>query len=62
LDKEGRIIHSNIISPTTIFLNNLEDDLREYLPQIQKLSDKQQIKLIKTLIRAYDPCISCATH
>ncbi|KKR07040.1 MAG: Nickel-dependent hydrogenase large subunit [Parcubacteria group bacterium GW2011_GWC2_39_14] len=62
LDNEGKIVYSNIISPTTIFLNNLEDDLKSYLPQIQKLTDKKQVQLIKTLIRAYDPCISCATH
>jgi len=62
LDKEGKIIYCNIISPTTIFLNNLENDLRDYLLQIMKLPQKKQVQLIKTLIRAYDPCISCATH
>jgi len=45
-----------------MFLANLEKDLEKYLPQIKKLSDKKRDSLIKTLIRAYDPCISCATH
>lgn len=62
LDKEGNIIHCNIISPTTIFLNSLEKDLEVYLPTLKKLSEQKRNRLIKTLIRAYDPCISCATH
>lgn len=61
-DWEGNIIHSNIITPTAIFLANMEKDLEEYLVQIKGLPSKKQVQLIKTLIRAYDPCISCATH
>ncbi len=62
LDKQGTILHCNVITPTAMFLANLEKDLEELLPQIKKFSDKKQKDLIKTLIRAYDPCISCATH
>jgi coenzyme F420-reducing hydrogenase alpha subunit len=40
----------------------LEFDLREFLPTIAKYDEAKQKHLIKTLIRAYDPCISCATH
>lgn len=61
-DKEGRILNCNIITPTAQSLNNLEEDLRSYLPNISKLSQKEKIKKIRSLIRAYDPCISCATH
>lgn len=62
LDNKGNIIYSNIISPTTIFLNSLEKDLQVFLPKLKNLSEKKRNQLIKTLIRAYDPCISCATH
>jgi len=62
LDKEGMIVHTNIIPPTTIFLNNLEKDLEDFLLQTKGLTDKNREALIKMLIRAYDPCISCATH
>lgn len=62
LDKEGTIIHVNIIPPTTIFLSNLEKDLEVYLPKLKNIAPKKREQLIKTLIRAYDPCISCATH
>lgn len=62
LDKSGDILHCNIITPTAIFLANLENDLRVLLEENRKLSDKKLKHLIRTLIRAYDPCISCATH
>jgi len=62
LYKAGNILHANIITPTAIFLANLEKDLQEFLVQNKKLKEKQLKDLIKTLIRAYDQCISCATH
>jgi len=62
LDKEGNILHCNIITPTAMFLANLEADLSALLPQIKNAPEAKQKALIKMLIRAYDPCISCATH
>lgn len=58
IDKEGKIIQCAISTPTAQFLNNLEDDLNIYLEDKKNLSPGK----IKFLIRAYDPCISCATH
>ena len=62
LDKNGIIKKCQIITPTAQFLNNLEDDLKEYLPKTKKMSAKEREQKLKTLIRAYDPCIACATH
>lgn len=62
LDKQGNIIFCNIITPTAMFLANLEKDLQALLLKIKNAPDKKRDLLIKTLIRAYDPCISCATH
>lgn len=62
LDSKGVIKDCNIISPTAQFLANLEADLKAYLPDTLKLNQKQRERRIKQLIRAYDPCISCATH
>jgi len=62
IDKEGRILNCNIITPTAQFLHNLEDDLKILLPKILKLEKKDQIRKIRSLVRIYDPCISCATH
>ncbi len=61
-DKNGKVLEANVITPTAQFLANLEADLFEYLPNVYKLPlHKRRIK-IRTLVRAYDPCISCATH
>jgi len=62
LNEKGYVTHGNIITPTAMFLANIEFDLEKLLPEIQHLPDEKQKLLIKTLIRAYDPCISCATH
>jgi len=62
IDKNGYIKSCNIITPTVSYLKNLEEDIKEYLPNIIKLSEKKRSLKIRALIRAYDPCIACATH
>ncbi|OIO46811.1 MAG: hypothetical protein AUJ28_01820 [Parcubacteria group bacterium CG1_02_37_51] len=62
LDQDGLIRDCNVITPTAQFLYNLEDDLKIYLPDIKNMSDQERRQQIRLLIRAYDPCISCATH
>jgi len=62
IDKEGRISKCNIITPTAQFLSNIEEDLKLLLPKILKSKKREQIRKIRSLIRVYDPCISCATH
>lgn len=62
INQNGRIERTNIITPTVMFLGNLEDDLTAYLPATKPMSDDVRRQKIKALIRAYDPCISCATH
>lgn len=54
IDSKGYIKKADIITPTLQFISNLEADIKEYLKGTQ---DKEKIK---RLIRAYDPCISCA--
>jgi len=62
IDRDGTITRADIITPTVQFLNNIEEDLKVYLPNLKQLDQKTRNQKIKTLIRAYDPCISCATH
>jgi sulfhydrogenase subunit alpha len=62
LTPSAKIKHSNIITPTSQNLHNIEVDVGQFLPG---LLDKYEtlIKLeLEKLIRAYDPCISCSTH
>lgn len=60
--RDGKIADCSVITPTAQYLNNLEADLAVLLPGISKLSKEKQVRRIRTLIRAYDPCISCAVH
>ncbi len=62
IDRSGRIVRANIITPTVMFLGNLEDDLAAYLSFTKQMTEAERRNKIKMLIRAYDPCISCATH
>lgn len=60
--EDGTIKNCNIITPTAQFLENLELDLRKFLANFPEISKDKKKKKIRMLIRAYDPCISCATH
>jgi len=62
LTKDGHISNCNIITPTAQFIGNLEEDIAHFIPNLKKLSKTEKKKKIRMLIRAYDPCVSCATH
>ena len=62
INNQGIITKCDIITPTAQLLNNLEDDLKQYLGEIKSEASVIIKNKIRTLIRAYDPCISCATH
>lgn len=62
INKNGILTDCQIITPTVSFLKNLEEDLMQYLPDLEKLTEQKKIMKIRALIRAYDPCIACATH
>ena len=62
IDKKGYVKKANIITPTAQFLANLEEDLKAYIPTLEKLNKNKKEEMIKTLVRAYDLCIACATH
>jgi coenzyme F420-reducing hydrogenase alpha subunit len=61
---DGLIKNCNIITPTAQNLARLEEDLKIWLPLLEKQGLKEdEIKdKIRMLIRAYDPCLTCATH
>lgn len=62
MDRYGIMQKTNIITPTAQFLLNLEDDLAKFLGQQKQLTGEKQKKYIQMLVRAYDPCMTCATH
>ncbi len=62
--KNGLVENVNIITPTAQNIANLEDDLDEFerIGGFEDLSKKEREDKIKMLIRAYDPCVTCAVH
>lgn len=67
LGGNGKVVNCNIITPTSQNMARLERDVEEYLPsllgrQTRGTCDKDCQAKIKMLVRAYDPCLTCATH
>ncbi len=62
IDKYGVIRACNIITPTAQFLDNLENDLEKYLNEVKVKDERDRKWKINMMVRAYDPCMTCATH
>ncbi len=62
LDDNGKVTYANYIIPTGQNLSNIENDLKALVPNILDKQRDDVILDIEMLVRAYDPCISCATH
>lgn len=62
INENGVIEDGQIVVPTSQNQINVEQDVR-YLVQANMEKDKPEIeKMLEMLIRAYDPCMSCASH
>jgi len=62
IDDNGMVQFAKITPPTAQNLPRIEADLFELTPRIVKMPEAQAILTAEHLVRAYDPCISCATH
>ena len=64
INSDEVIVAANIITPTAQNLRNMQDDIRAYVDVLLglKKSKEEIIAEVEKLIRAYDPCFSCATH
>jgi len=61
-DEKGRLTEADVITPTAQNLANVEKDLRV---SVENLIDQPKESLapkLEMVVRAYDPCISCAVH
>ena len=61
-DEAGRLTQADVITPTAQNQANIEKDLRV---SAEKLIDEPKASLrskLEMVVRAYDPCISCAVH
>jgi coenzyme F420-reducing hydrogenase alpha subunit len=62
VDDNGRVIGAQIVAPTGQNQGMIEQDLSGFAPQVLSLPHAEATVRLEQLIRAYDPCISCATH
>ena len=63
LDEQGTVTYSRIVPPTSQNQGRIEQDLTRTLEAAGvECSDEALRQLSETVIRNYDPCISCATH
>ncbi len=60
--RDGLIDEARIIPPTAQNLRRIEDDLRLLLAPRVASTDAELTHLAESLVRSYDPCISCSTH
>ena len=64
LDEKGIVTKCDLCIPTQQNVIHLEKDIAKYVEQLVKENkNKKEISiLVEKMIRAYDPCMSCATH
>ncbi len=61
-DSDGRITSANCIIPTGQNLANIEADMHAMVSGMAGREPQEIQHGLEMLVRAYDPCISCATH
>ena len=61
-DEEGRLAEADVITPTAQNLANLEKDLRVTAQNLIGEPKEDLGSKLEMVVRAYDPCISCAVH
>jgi len=66
---DGKVRYANLVIPTAQNLINMRSDVREAVVEICAFGDGAQKewevrikKEVEKIIRAYDPCMSCASH
>ena len=65
VDKKGLVKSADIITPTAMFLPQVELDLKTETNALLKqgIKDSKEIEQkLQTIVRSYDPCVSCSVH
>ncbi len=60
IDDSGKIFKADMITPSAQNTARIELDIKEVVSQNSK--DEHLMTNLETLVRAYDPCNTCATH
>lgn len=61
-DGDGRIVAADIVTPTAINAASIERRLREAAMQLGEVDPNVLRRRLEIVVRAHDPCISCAVH
>ncbi|MCB1154207.1 Ni/Fe hydrogenase subunit alpha, partial [bacterium] len=60
---DGRCVAANAVIPTSQNINNIERDMKHFVPLMLPTMSQEDLTLhMEMLLRAYDPCISCSVH
>ncbi len=59
---EGKVKNGHIVIPTAQNQIKMENDIRALVQQLVREPKATIVKECEKLIRAYDPCMSCASH
>ena len=63
LDDKGVVRDCDVIVPTSQNQINIENDLKDMFEKNLNTKSKEELKCeAEKIIRAYDPCMSCATN
>lgn len=62
LNDHGRVTHANFVIPTAQNQIKMEKDMKMLIPQILDRSKHEIEHELEKVVRAYDPCMSCASH
>jgi coenzyme F420-reducing hydrogenase alpha subunit len=62
IDNQGLVTEAKIVPPTAQNLARMEADLWQLAPTVYDMPHDEATLTCEHLLRAYDPCISCATH
>lgn len=60
IDESGQILKADMITPSAQNSARIELDIKEVVSQ--NINDEDLMPNLETLVRAYDPCNTCATH
>lgn len=59
---DGTVAEAKIVPPTSQNQARIEEDLASIGPELAAMEHGAATRRCEQLVRAYDPCISCATH
>ncbi len=62
LNSEGQIMVADMVTPSAQNTARIEMDIKETVEQFADYESSDLQKSLETLVRAYDPCNTCATH